>query len=211
MSTNHLVISNMATGYETDREPFNINNDAFPALNDAYIWRGRVLRKRGTILLGRLQRNLVAVAAGNYSTINGTNTFSLFIALSISATQPNAAVVAASLTIVFAAPIGQSLTDTLGTGVLNVVGAGPITSATLNYATGVISITATAVVGPAAATVTLGYYPDLPVMGLEDFDIGTINKSILISFDTRYSYGFNQGTEIFYDVTFYKSTLVLNL
>lgn len=208
MPVDRLVIANMKTGYETDRTPFIINNDAFPVLNNAYIWRGRLPRKRGTILLGRLQRNLVTATGGNYSTINGTNTYLIFTRLSLNVLEPDASVKPLTLSIVFAAPISQTLNDTLGTGVLTVVGAGPIQSATINYATGVVSITANAVAGPAASTITLGYYPDLPVMGLEDFDIGTVNQPVLISFDTRYSYGINQGTNVFYDTTFYKSTHV---
>jgi hypothetical protein len=42
MNHQTLVIANFATGYETDREPFLISNDAFPVLNNAYVWRGRV-------------------------------------------------------------------------------------------------------------------------------------------------------------------------
>src|SRR6266478_5445087 len=33
-----------------------IDNDSFPTLINAYQWRGRVKRKRGTSLLGRLKR-----------------------------------------------------------------------------------------------------------------------------------------------------------
>lgn len=198
MSLDRLVIANMTTGFENDRTPFLIDNDAFPLLNNAYVWRGRIPRKRGTILLGRLQRNLVAQALGNTS---GAGAFSgnIFTILGISTSQPNASIVLAGLAItvgadVFTAPVSPNGTLTGSTG-----GTG-----TINYATGAFTLTG----APAATpiTITFGYYPDLPVMGLEDFDIGLINQELLISFDTRYSYGINQGTNIFYDVTFYKST-----
>lgn len=201
-----LVISNISTGLETDRIPPIIPNDAFPRLNNAYCWRGRVLRKRGDQLLGRLRRNLTTVSAGTYSTINGTNTITLFTALGLNVLEPNAAVIPETLTISFAAAISQDLEDTLGTGILDVVGAGPITSATINYSTGIVSITANAAVGPVAVTVTMNYYPVLPVMGIEDFDVGNVTLPIPICFDTRYSYGFDQGLNQFYDVTFYKDS-----
>ena len=67
-----LVISNFATGYETDREPFLINNDAFPVLNNMFVWRGRLRKKRGTSLLGRLERGETSVALGS---TNGSGLF----------------------------------------------------------------------------------------------------------------------------------------
>ena len=45
-----LVIGPIDKGLKTDREPFNIDNDSFPLLINAYQWRGRVKRKRGTAL-----------------------------------------------------------------------------------------------------------------------------------------------------------------
>jgi hypothetical protein len=51
-----LVIGPVNKGLRTDREPFVIDNDSFPVLVNAYQWRGRVKRKRGTQLITRLQR-----------------------------------------------------------------------------------------------------------------------------------------------------------
>src|SRR5271166_1484356 len=51
-----LVVGPIDKGLRTDRLPFNIDNDSFPVLVNAYQWRGRVKRKRGTSLLCRLQR-----------------------------------------------------------------------------------------------------------------------------------------------------------
>ena len=73
MAVERLAISNFATGLETGLKPFLIANDAFPSLTDAYIFRGRVIRKRGTRLLGRLQVNLEDQALGN---TDGSGNFS---------------------------------------------------------------------------------------------------------------------------------------
>jgi hypothetical protein len=198
MPLQRLVIANMKTGYETDRTPFLIDNDAFPVLNNAYIWRGRIPRKRGTSLLGRLQRNLTAQALGNTSGA-GALSGNIFSILGISATQPSAAIVEGSISLVIGADTFTEPVTPNGT--LSGSSGG---SGTINYNTGAFTITG----APAttAAVLSFSYYPVLPVMGLQDFEIGTINQPLLISFDTRYSYGFSQGGNIFYDVTFYKST-----
>lgn len=51
-----LVIGPFNRGFRNDRPPFMIDNDSFPVLQNAYQWRGRVKRKRGTSPLGRLTR-----------------------------------------------------------------------------------------------------------------------------------------------------------
>lgn len=206
MSVQRLVVSDFVTGLETDRIPELIKNDAFPTLVDAYIWRGRILRKRGDQLLGRLRRSLTSVAAGTFTTATPSNTLAIFTALGLNVAEPNAGIVPMTLTIVFGAPISQTLTDVSGNGTLTVTGAGTITAATINYSTGIVTIFAGAVIGPASVTISVIYFPVLPVMGIEDFNIGSSPQPIPITFDTRYSYGFDQGLNQFYDVTFYKNT-----
>src|SRR5436190_7331051 len=65
--TQKLVVGPVDKGLKTDRLPFNIDNDSFPVLRNAYQWRGRVKRKRGTQFLCRLQRNLPSKSIGNSS------------------------------------------------------------------------------------------------------------------------------------------------
>jgi hypothetical protein len=55
MSTK-LIVGPINKGYTTNRLAFNIDNDSFPKLINAYQWRGRVKRKRGTQFLNRLTR-----------------------------------------------------------------------------------------------------------------------------------------------------------
>ena len=200
MSLDRLIISNFSTGYETDRKPFLIDNDAFPELVDAYTWRGRVLRKRAATQLGRLQVNLTDESLGN---TDGSGNFSgnIFTILGINLLAVDASVIPGSVIVTVG---GQVFTESVppdhnlsnGTG-----GTGEII-----YATGDLTITTDPSLINTPVTITFSYYPDLPVMGLEDFDVGLINEPILLSFDTRFSYGFNQGTNLFYDNTFYKTT-----
>ena len=49
------------TGFENYFESFLLPEKAFPILEDAYCWRGRVIKRGGTFLLGRPNRNLVDI------------------------------------------------------------------------------------------------------------------------------------------------------
>ena len=59
-----LVIGPFNKGFRNDRPAFMIDNDSFPTLINAYQWRGRVKRKRGTTLLGRLTRLIETQSIG---------------------------------------------------------------------------------------------------------------------------------------------------
>ena len=46
------------SGLNTYYEPFLIPEKAFPTLEDAWVWRGRVVRRQGYSFLGRLLRDI---------------------------------------------------------------------------------------------------------------------------------------------------------
>lgn len=73
-----LTVSNFKTGLENDRLAFIINNDAFPYLQNFYIWRGRLKKKRGLLFLGRLEREILDQDEGTittpWTTFSGTIT-----------------------------------------------------------------------------------------------------------------------------------------
>lgn len=198
--SNQLVISGIDTGLQTNVEPFLINNDSFPILNNAYVWRKRVLRKRGNALLGRLQRDLLNQQLG---TTNGAGDFAgnifTILAINIATLSPDASLRTGSITITVGAEIFTEPTPPDGTLIGSITGTG-----TINYQTGDFTLT-----GSIAAIdifIDFSYFPNLPVMGLESFDTDQINFPRLISFDTRYSYEIDQTTDLFFDVTFYRQT-----
>lgn len=196
--SNQLVISSIDTGYVTNVEPFLLNNDAFPILNNAYVWRKRVLRKRGNSFLGRLQRDLEDEALGN---TDGAGAFSgnIFTILGLDTDSPDASIRTGTVTITIGADV---FTDPAPIdGVLVGVPGG---TGTINYETGAFTITGAAIA--TAMTITFSYFPNLPVMGLESFDTANTNLPRLISFDTRFSYEIVQATDTFFDVTFYRAT-----
>lgn len=192
-----LIISDFKTGYETDREPFLLDNDAFPILNNSYIFRGRIKKKRGTSFLGRFQRTLTSVSLGN---TNGSGVLSVNI-ISLLSLEASSSIAPKTITVTVGA---QNFTEpAIPNGTLSNGGLG---TGTINYATGALVINTNPVLAATAVTITFGYYPNLPVMGWEDFETNITNFPTNVGFDTRHSYQFNQSTLKFFDVTFYKGS-----
>ncbi len=196
-----LVVGPISQGLRTGVTPFNIDNDSFPTLINAYQWRGRVKRKRGTSLLCRLQRFFASINPTYTSTttltLDGTGTGNLITGFSLQTNSPNASIVPGSVVItgVFV------YTDPMADGILYV---GPVPGfGTINYATGSFTIP-----GEAGNSVVaqFRYYPTLPVMGLEDLVLNPNTLPGTMAFDTVYSYLIQRVTPFAaYDVSFYKN------
>lgn len=201
-----IVVGPINRGLRNDRTAFVIDNDSFPTLINAYQWRGRIKRKRGTSLLGRLTRYFNSTSTSysptSFTTLNndgmGNGIAVLVNAFPILGQKGElipGTVVLTDLN------DGQIYTDPGAAGILigNLGGTGSIT-----YALGVISITGAA--GHNLTAVFL-YYPTLPVMGLEDFTLTTnVQFPGTIGFDTRYSYNITTAFPYnIYDVSFYKN------
>lgn len=199
-----LVVGPFTKGLRNDVTPFNIDNDSFPVLINAYQWRGRVKRKRGTSFWGRLKRffnsnstsyrSTPLATLGNDGSGNGTATLMLAFQL-----QANGSIIPGTV-IITDTTTGNVYTDPGLGGIL--VGA-PAGSGTINYGTTVIVIN-----GAAGHNITavFVYYPNLPVMGIEDFYNPSSQFPNLIDFDTVYSYD-STPTQlpVIYDVSFYKN------
>jgi len=199
-----IYIGNFSKGLKLNRLPFNIDNDAFPTLYNAYVWRGRVKRKRGTSLLGQLQRQIESVSAtpenwqyGPIALVAGA--VNLITAFSLEA---NSTIVSGSIEFVVGANTYTEPANPDGT----LVGS-PGGSGTINYATGAVTISGGGV-GP--LTGTFSYYPRLPVMGLRDFSssVSSVIYPLSLAFDTTYAYQINQAVSPpqWYSVSYYKTT-----
>ncbi len=180
-----IVVGPIDKGLRTNRTAFNIDKDSFPTLINAYQWRGRVKRKRGTKLLNRLRRFIgttdgagalvvtilpIPIATGISSFVVGSNIF----------TDPGTT----------ANPVDQTLLTN-----------GPGT-ATLNRVTGLLTIAGTI----ALANTAVFYYPSLPVMGLEDLILEVNQFPGTMAFDTTYSYQIQTSYPYgIYDVSFFKN------
>lgn len=186
-------------GLRDDRLAFNIDNDSFPTLFNAYQWRGRVKRKRGTSLLGRLRKffNSTSTVYSSTATItlNGSGEGNLITGFSLDATGsiiPGTVVITDTITLVV-------YTDPAMDGTLS-------PSGTINYATGDIVILAAAN-NPVSAQFV--YFPSLPVMGLETLELLPLRFPGNLGFDTRYSYNITPNHPYpIYNVTYYKNPAV---
>lgn len=190
-----LVIGPINKGLRTDRTAFNIDNDSFPTLINAYQWRGRVKRKRGTEFLCRLQRyfnstNTSYSSFETFSLVFGSG--NLFSGFNL---QSTGNIVPGSVTI-NDVTLPTTFTDN-GMGVL-VGGSG----GTINYSTGSITITGG---GTDSINAEFNYYPGLPVLGIEDFVVKTNAFPGTIAFDNKYSYNISPINFSVSDVSFYNN------
>lgn len=110
---------------------------------------------------------------------------------SISSIEPNAEIVCGSVVITLD-PSGANIVITdQGNGLLTSPTAGNY--GYINYITGNIYLVHTVGAGK-NVNLTYSYYPCLPVMGIKEREIQSINEEQTILFDTRYAYTYN-GTD----------------
>jgi hypothetical protein len=175
-----IDISGFRSGAQIrNKKPFLIVDDAFQALKNAYVWREEVKKREGLQFIGRFRRVGISVA-GLTLNINAGQSVNLISALSLEAT---ANIEPGSINIVGAID-GTTYTDPLGNGVLVATG-GTGTGGTINYVTGVLTITAG---GGQNITGTFNYFPGLPAMGIWVREIAGINDEQTVWFDTKYAY-----------------------
>lgn len=188
------VKRNYSSGQQTNRIPLNIKPDAFVSLFNAYVWRGRIKKKKGVQKLGRLRRDLSAIDLGN----SGASPWSFNIYTTASP-------------VIGAGETNKDLVPKLSTGPVIAItfdtvtwtdnGDGTLTASvdpvdnygTINYATGDITITHIRAVG-VATTADVSYYPGLSAMGLPNKDLLQIDQQELIGFDTKYAYIYSNAT-----------------
>lgn len=72
--TQPFLIANMEVGLERDREPWLLPDEAFPTLEDAYLFRGRIKRRNGYRNLGRLITTVGVVDTINNLPVMGLRT-----------------------------------------------------------------------------------------------------------------------------------------
>ncbi len=183
-----LKITGNSTGLVQNREEFILPDDAYPVLNNAYVWRERILRKKGYELLGRLQRSISQVAgntngAGNFL----GNLIAIFGLGSTASITPG----------FFNASVGADLyTETVPpSGLLLKNGVDAPVGTFINYATGDLGLVTGIPNSP--VLINMDYYPGLPVMGIRPRELDNAQLDQTLFFDQKYCYFFNSASGFF--------------
>jgi hypothetical protein len=188
-----LQISGNQTGLVQNRQEFLLPNDAYPTLENAYVFREQIRRKQGCELLARLRRIYTTQAMGNLDG-SGTFTGNLKVVFSL---ESNSDIQVGTV-------IVSDGTNTYTDNLLGVLVGSPGGSGTINYSSGAIVITGGAALS--ALTVSFNYFPNLPVMGLRSRELNNINNEATIAFDTKYAYRFANGWQEFIPGTTWTGT-----
>lgn len=199
-----LVVGPFNNGLKNDRTAFVIDNDAFPTLINAYAWRGRVKRKRGTRPIARFSREVMSTLASPLLTLDGSGNGSINLLTAFALESPSVSTEVGSIGLnmgafTFSEPPNPS-------GIL--IGTYPGSSGTIDYSTGLLTITNGIPGSPVWGSYF--YYPGLPVMGLEELQPNLNDFALYpgtLGFDTVYSYLFDTTNSGIIDVSFYKNLL----
>ncbi len=195
MSYSPFLISNYATGFDREVQPWLLPNDAFTELLDGFVYRGVCQKRDGysgfanglksTYTESRMVHQVanVAPATGAIDGANRTFTWTL--------TTP----VARGRVVITGSNPVQVMTDD-GLGAFTGDGVG-----TINYTTGAVSITFTlAPAGASTVLLTYSYHQGLPVMGIMSF-YPTNNIRQMIVADTVYVNRYNPATDRLDDIS----------
>ncbi len=177
MPQDRFLIAPFQSGLTTDTRPWLIPEDAFDYFQNAYVFRGRVRKRFGSEWMGITQQQTRL----RYSLGNNTNA-AISLPANTTAHTPQLA-------------IGQIFS--LGTDLFTVyqLGAGVATLTTNPAVTALID----SVANPNTITFTGGaltpvfWYPALPVMGITQYESGSINNHPTYAFDTQFAYLFSGG------------------
>ena len=172
-----FMIGPFDKGLQTDLKPSMIPDEAFSVMNNAYVFRGRVKKRFGSTLTGSGWVNADVAHLNSRLRINLGNTNGAgFLAGNVPGAKFK---------------VGQSFS--VGTTIFTVITAGAGVQmlrtdgsaevATYNTANGAYSITIAA--SPAIAVF---FYPTEPVMGLDQYESGTIYNEPTWAFDTQFAY-----------------------
>ena len=186
-----FFIEAFKTGLEKDKSDFQLFPDAFSVLQDAFIWRDRIARKKGYEKVGRLLRVLTAQALGNTTGTPHTGNIKTVLGL-----EANAEIHQGSISIVVAAPNTETFTEpATPDGAL--VGSGGGTG-TVNYYTGAYTLVSGTGWGVfQAITAAFDYAPALPCMGIWLRELTAINAEMTVAFDTSYVYFWDTTSQRF--------------
>lgn len=179
MAFDRFLIGPFESGLVTNAKPLFIAEDAFSILRNAYVFRSRLRKRFGAVLMGTGSNSATAGLLSrfriNIGTTDGAGAFA--------ATVPG-----------LKFKVGQQFSigteiftvQALGTPVVMLT-TGASTTHTYNTTTGAVVFA-----GSAVATIVY-FYPGEPVMGLDNYENAPINNQPSYGFDTQFAYIFSNG------------------
>jgi hypothetical protein len=190
MAFDRFLVGPINTGLQRDLKPFLIPDDAFTELQNAYVFRGRVRKRFGSIWMGPLQtQTRLAIQIG---TTDGAGNLA-FTALPGTILNVGAMFSAGNILFnVIAVPIVVGNAATLSTD----QGPGGPAVGTVRLNSTVPNVYQFRITGgqAAIALAPVFFYPALPVMGITQYEIGAINNHPTYAFDTEFAYKFTGGS-----------------
>lgn len=176
MPFQRFLIAPFKTGLQTDLRPWQIMDDAFEQLQNAYVFRGRLRKRIGSLLMGpsvlnsRLRVQVGVTTSGALTTtVPGSSDIYSLVGQAFS--------VQMQLFTVW--QLGNPATM-LSTG----VGSG-----TFNTSTGQVVITGTG----SPDNTPVYWYPGQPVMGITQYESGAVNNHPTYAFDPQFAYIYAGG------------------
>lgn len=161
------------SGVQSNYKPWLIPDVAFGRLDNAYVWRGRVRKRFGTLWLGNTQQSTrLRVNIGTTAAITGN----------FAGNVPGAI-----FEIGQSFSIGNTLFTVYQNGAMLSTG---VATGTYNTATGAVNITG----NNENPSTTIYFYPAQPVMGLLTYNDTPTNFEPTIAFDTQFAYQYNNST-----------------
>lgn len=179
-----LHVTGNKTGLVQERQEMILPDDAYPQLENAYVWREQIRRKYALQTLGRLRRVFTDISLGNSAASQWSfNIYATVVPPIIP--EPNAEIEPGSVIITIQAGPDIVFTDH-GDGTLT--SPTPGNSGTIIYITGDVVLTHTSAGTP--TIISFNYFPGLPVMGLRLREQSSLNVEMTVAWDTVYAYRF---------------------
>ena len=173
-----IVIAGNQKGLDTRLRPFLLSDGAYPTMVNIYSDRERLQKKPGHISLGRLRRLLSGESLGN---TDGAGSFAGSLQTSLSL-EINAQIEPGSVSVTVGA---QNFADTNSDGQI-LTFPGGVFAGQINYSTTFLTFTTSPPLAVAPITISLNYFPSLPVLGVAQREVPGINQEETVVFNNFY-------------------------
>ena len=173
MATDRFLIAPLETGLVSSLKPWQIPDDSFSLLENAYCWRGTIRKRFGSTFMGTGGTALTAPLLSRFRVQVGTLAAPLAFPGHIIKVGMQFSAGNVIFTVYNHAAGANQMYRTDGTA----------EAATFNLGTGVFNI----VVGALPGATPIYFYPLEPVMGLTTYKSGAINNQPSYGFDTQFA------------------------